>query len=68
MAFSESQAFSRSSSLKRTLTLNSTLFHRFIRSFLFPVHSSTNVLDEDMKRLSVCTSVDGMDVRRLMAP
>lgn len=39
---------------------------RYTHSFLFPAHSSINVHDVVMRRLSGCTSAVGTDARRLM--
>jgi hypothetical protein len=46
---------------------DNTLCLRFTLSFLFQAHSSISDHGEDMKKLSVCTNVDGMVVRRPMA-
>lgn len=43
-----------------------TNFLRFTPSFPFQVRNSTNDLGDDTRRLSACTSVDGMAVKKPM--
>jgi hypothetical protein len=51
----------------RSTNVNSLIFHRSTRSSQSLVPNNTNVLAEDTKKSSACTSVDGTAAKRHMA-